>query len=84
MRPDHARTAPELGAALRRRRRALKFTQAEVAERAGVKQATVSSAENGGSGTKLGTVIDLMAVLGLELVIQPRATGKSASIEDIF
>lgn len=84
MRPDLARSGPEIGAALRRRRRALKLSQAQVAERAGVKQNTVSSAEAGGPGTRLQTLIDLMAVLELELIIQPRSAGKSTSIEDIF
>lgn len=84
MRPDLARTGPDIGAALRRRRRALKLSQAQVAERAGVKQNTVSSAEAGGPGTKLQTLIDLMAVLELELIVQPRSSGKPASIEDIF
>ena len=84
MRPNLARSAPEIGAALRRRRRALKLSQAEVAERAGVKQNTVSSAEAGGPGTKLKTLIDLIAVLELEFIVQPRAASKPTSIEDIF
>lgn len=84
MKPGLARGGPELGAALRRRRRALKLSQAQVAERAGVKQSTVSSAEAGGPGTKLQTLIDLMAVLELELVVQPRSSDKSTAIEDIF
>ncbi len=84
MKPDLARSGPDIGAALRRRRRALKLTQAQVAERAGMKQSTVSSAEAGGPGTKLQTVIDLMAVLELEVIIQPRSSARSASIEDIF
>jgi HTH-type transcriptional regulator/antitoxin HipB len=84
MKPDIARTAPEIGAALRRRRRSLKLSQVEVAERAGMKQSTVSAAEAGGAGTKLKTIADLMAVLELEFVVRPRSSGRSTLIEDIF
>lgn len=84
MKPDIARTPADLGAALRRRRRALKLTQGDVAERAGTSQKTVSFAEAGEPGTKLKTLVDLMAVLELELIVQPRSSSKPASIEDIF
>jgi HTH-type transcriptional regulator / antitoxin HipB len=84
MKPDIARTSTELGAALRRRRRALKLSQAELAERASMRQATVSSAEAGDLGIKLTTIVDLLAALGLELVVRPRDAAASKSIEDIF
>jgi len=84
MKPDLVRTASELGAALRRRRRALKLSQGELAERAGTTQKTVSFAESGESGTKLKTLIDLMTVLELELLVQPRAKARSTAIEEIF
>jgi HTH-type transcriptional regulator/antitoxin HipB len=84
MKPDIARTAPEIGAALRRRRRSLKLSKVEVAERAGMKQSTVSAAEAGGVGTRLKTIADLMAVLELEFVVRPRSSGRSTPIEDIF
>lgn len=84
MKPDLARTGPEIGAALRRRRRVLSLSQAEVAERAGMKQATVSAAEAGGPGTKLKTIVDLMAVLELEFVVRARSSRKAVTIEDVF
>lgn len=84
MKPDTARTPAELGAALRRRRRALKLSQTEVAVRASMRQATVSSAEAGDPGLKLTTIVDLLAVLGLELVVRPRDAATFKSIEDIF
>lgn len=84
MKPDIARTSNELGIALRRRRRSLKLSQAELGSRAGMRQATVSSAEAGEAGVKLTTIVDLLAALGLELVVRPREPSTSKSIEDIF
>lgn len=78
-----ARTAKQLGAAVRRRRREAGLTQAALGERAHLRQATVSALESGEAGAQLRTLIDVMAALGLELVVRERGAG-SAEIEDIF
>ena len=78
------RTSPQLGAALRRRRKQLRLSQEGVGERTTLRQATISRLESGDTGTKLGTLLDVVAVLGLELVVRPRTKGSSADIENIF
>lgn len=79
-----ARTAAQLGAALRRRRRRLAMTQADVGTRMHLRQATISRLENGEPKTQLQTLIDVLAALDLELVVRPRTTGEISRIEDIF
>ena len=78
------RSSKSLGVALRRRRRQLKLTQAELAERAGIRQGTVSQVENGLKTVKLQTVMDLLRALDLEMAIQPRSRGSHSEIEDLF
>jgi HTH-type transcriptional regulator/antitoxin HipB len=78
------RTSPQLGAALRRRRKQLRLSQEGVGERTTLRQATISRLESGDTGTKLGTLLDVVAALGLELVVRPRTKGSSADIENIF
>lgn len=78
-----ARTPKQLGAALRRRRRQLRLSQATLGSRTNLRQATISALENGGPGTQLGTLVDVLAALGLELVVQERSKATS-SIADLF
>ncbi|MDX1660032.1 MAG: helix-turn-helix domain-containing protein [Nitriliruptorales bacterium] len=60
--------ASRLGTQLRARRKALRLTQQEVAELAGIAQRTVSLLETGGADTRLETVTAVASVLGLEIV----------------
>jgi HTH-type transcriptional regulator/antitoxin HipB len=76
-----ARSPKQVGAALRRRRRALKLTQTELATQASLRQATISSAE-AGEPMQIETLLDLLAALDLELVIRPRTKGAAAN--DLF
>lgn len=78
------RSPKTLGVALRRRRRQLELTQAQLAERAGIRQATVSQAENGLETVKLRTVMDLLRALDLEVTVQQRTKGSHSEIEDLF
>ena len=77
-----ARTASQIGAAVRRRRRTLHLRQGDVGSKAGLRQATVSALENGEPGTQLRTLINVMAALGLEMVIRERSKA-SVDIEDL-
>lgn len=77
-----ARTAKQIGAAIRRRRRALGLRQNDVGDRTNLRQATISALENGEPGTRLRTLTDVMAALDLELVIRERS--RAADIEDAF
>lgn len=81
---DLARSPKHVGAALRRRRKSIGLTQSELAERAGIRQATVSLMESGTEGVKLSTVMDVLRVLDLEIVLQSRTKGSHADIEDMF
>ncbi|MDO9713085.1 helix-turn-helix domain-containing protein [Paracraurococcus lichenis] len=73
-----ARDPRQIGMALRRARRAQRLTQSQLADKAGVTQATISLLENGLEGVKLKTVTDILAALGLELVVRPRRTEAAA------
>ena len=59
------------------------MTQTELADLAGTQQKTISAIENGSEGTKLGTLLGVIAILELDLQVVPRHTD-SKSIEDIF
>lgn len=76
------RTAKQIGAAVRRRRRALGLRQGDLGDKTNLRQATISALENGEPGTRLRTLIDVMAALDLELVIRDRS--RAADIEDVF
>ncbi len=69
---DLARTPRQIGAILRRRRRGLGLSQAELGDKAGVRQATISALESGEQGARLKTVFDVMSVLGVEMVVRDR------------
>jgi HTH-type transcriptional regulator/antitoxin HipB len=77
-----ARTSQQLGALIRRHRRHRGWTQAELASRAGTRQATISEIE-AGQDVKYSTVSDVLAALELELTVRPRSSG-SPGIEDLF
>ncbi|WP_020398768.1 helix-turn-helix domain-containing protein [Kordiimonas gwangyangensis] len=83
---DHqlVRSAKDIGIALRRRRRKHNLTQAALAQRAGLRQSTVSQVENGLETVKLSTIIELMRVLDLEIQLQPRSKSTPQDIEDLF
>ncbi len=78
-----ARNPKQIGAAIRRHRRATCFSQVELGASAGLRQATISALESGEPGTQLRTLTDVMAALGLELVIRER-TKASKDIEEVF
>jgi HTH-type transcriptional regulator/antitoxin HipB len=79
-----ARTPKQIGAVLRRYRRQRELTQAELGTRMSVRQATVSKLEAGEPATQLRTLMDALAALDLELVIQPRNKTSPADIEELF
>jgi len=73
----------QLGAIIQSQRLAKSMTQTELADLAGTQQKTISAIENGSEGTKLGTLLGVIAILELDLQVVPRHTD-SKSIEDIF
>lgn len=79
-----ARTPRQLGATIRQHRIKHGITQADLAARAGLRQATVSLIEGGHDAVRFRTIADLLAALDLELVVQPRSKGGPESLADIF
>lgn len=79
-----ARTPKQVGAVLRRYRRQLKLTQDELGRKVSVRQATISKLEAGEPATQLRTLMDTLAALDLELVIQPRSKASITEIEEGF
>lgn len=47
-------------------------TQAEVAEKANLRQATISKVESGDQGIRLETVLSLLEAHNLELLVRPK------------
>lgn len=86
MLPDHiditVRTPKQLGQALSRYRKLCKLTQQEVGEKSALRQATISKLE-AGSG-RVDSLTNVLAVLGLELVVRKRREGSQIELEDLF
>lgn len=79
-----ARTAKQLGAVIRRKRKQLDLSQSELGNRIRLRQATISKLEAGEPATRLQTLLDALAALDLEIVIRPRTKGSTADLEDVF
>ena len=84
MTEQFARTPKQIGAAVRRRRRALGLNQQEVGTKTRLRQATISGLEAGEAGTQLRTLFGVLTALNLELVIRPRTKASNDKIEEIF
>lgn len=78
-----ARTPKQIGAVIQRQRRQSKLTQNQLGAKIKLRQATVSKLE-AGEPTLLGTLLDVLGALNLEIVIRPRTKGSPQDIEDIF
>lgn len=79
-----ARTAKQIGAIVRRARRNAGISQAELGARIGLRQATVSKLERGEPATQIKTLLDVLAALGLEIVIDSRGRVSGKDLEDLF
>lgn len=77
------RLPSQLGAIVQSERRRRKLTQRDLADLAGTMQKTISTIENGSPGTRLDTLLSVIAHLDLDMQLVPRAAAKT-SIEDIF
>lgn len=85
LKPQNVRTPEQIGAAIRRRRKALNWTQGELGERAGLRQATISDIERGQSGVHIKSLCDVLAALGAEVIIDDRGKGSDESVfEELF
>lgn len=79
-----ARTAKQVGAAIRRVRRAKSLTQSGVGSKTRLRQGTVSRLETGEADTQLRTLFEVLAALDLEIVIRERSKASAKDIEDMF
>jgi transcriptional regulator with XRE-family HTH domain len=66
--PQTVMTAELLGAEIARARLARRWSQADLAERAGISVRTLRNVESGALATALATVLELAALVGLELI----------------
>lgn len=79
-----ARTPQQMGDALRRFRKLKQLTQRDISGQVGMRQATISSVENGDPGTRLKTLTEILRALNLELVLRERGKTRDVDLEDIF
>ena len=78
------RTQAQLGAYLRRARKAKGLTQSGLADTVSKRQATISNLESPAGGATLETLFAVLSALDLELVLRPRTKGSRDSLADIF
>jgi len=78
------RSTKQVGDAIHHLRRLRGLTQTQLAEKTMLRQATISTLENGNTSSKLQTLFDVLTALDLELIIRPRTKGSAQDIEDIF
>ena len=79
-----ARTAKQIGAVIRRARRRADMTQAALGAKIGLRQATISKRESGEPATQIITLLDALAALGLEIIIDKRGRLSAQDLEDLF
>lgn len=65
-------TALEFGAELKKKRKALGYTQVQIAEYTGFSTSFISDLENGKETAELGKALFLMQLLGLDMDIRNR------------
>lgn len=81
---DLARTPRQIGTLIQRARKTRGWTQTRLAERAGLRQATISIIESGEKPAKLDSILAVLAALDLEFRIGARSKGHERDIEDLF
>lgn len=75
----------QLGAAIRRLRRDAGMSQQALADRAGIRQPTLSELESGKMAGRLDTILRVLAALDLDMTLQPRRrNSRDSDIGNIF
>ena len=77
------RLPSQLGALIQSERLRQNMTQQQLASLIGKHQKTISAIENGSEGTKLDTLLSVIAVLDLDLQVTPRRKD-GTDIADVF
>lgn len=78
------RDPKQLGAVLQRERKRHGLTQTQLAEKAGLRQQTISAVEGGKPRSELQVIFDIMAALGLEMSLTMRSGKSAPSFEELF
>ena len=78
------RDTKQLGAALQRERKRQGLTQTKLAEKAGLRQQTISAVEGGKPRAELKVIFDIMTALGLEMSLTARSDKTVPSLEELF
>lgn len=68
----YIRSPKELGLLVNSQRKKLKLSQAEVANRVGLKQKTISAFENKPEATKLETLFNILSAVNLDLNVSEK------------
>ncbi|GJL55535.1 MAG: hypothetical protein NPIRA02_26670 [Nitrospirales bacterium] len=79
-----ARNPKQIGNLIRQARKERSLSQAQLGEKTGLRQATISQIETGNPAATMETILAVLAVLDLEFRIVRRSKGTAAAIEDIF
>lgn len=69
---DQVKTTEEFGRAIRARRKELGYTQAFLADYAGVSASFLSELENGKETIQLGKAMTIMSLLGMNMAVMKR------------
>mgnify|MGYP005877820723 FL=1 len=78
------RDPQQLGAALQQERKRQGLTQTQLAEKAGLRQQTISAVEGGKPRSELQVIFDIMTALGLEVTLHRRSGNNTPSLEELF
>ena len=81
---EMARNARQLGAVIQRARKQRGWSQGQLAERAGIRQSTVSLIETDDTSARAETIFAILAALDLEMRVVPRSKGAATDLADIF
>ncbi len=79
-----SRNDKQLGAIIRRCRKQVGLTQAQLGTIIGKRQATISELESGERGTNLDTLFSILNALELEMVVRPRRKGDAHDLSGLF
>ena len=77
-----ARNAKQIGNEIRRQRKKIGLTQKALAEKVGIRQATISDIETGTQAANLETILNILSALNLEFQIADRSRYSSQDIVD--
>lgn len=69
---DKVKTTEEIGRVIRARRKELGYTQAFLADYAGVSASFLSELENGKDTIQLGKAMTIMSLLGMDMAVMKR------------